>query len=286
MDPQSDLSLTIADDHPSRHSRLTRTCLTIEDTQSTTDIHSSQEDSSSLCHHTSSSLSSPISSRASTPPYSPIVKPKLPLLSISLFSLTICLLYLSTVFLDDLFILIQPITHSDFTTPPPTLWNTLPPLTSRQELHYDLIEPEADQASPWTILCLHGLGSINATDAYAIRNQLLSINKDLVSRIRFVIPSAHDMAVDVWGGARTPAWFNIHDWQDLRSLEDQIHMQANVRELHQIVTTLKLDMSRTIFMGFSQGECSCDFVFLLLGGKRQMVYVKIMAHRQRTDRRL
>ncbi|KAH9818026.1 Phospholipase/Carboxylesterase-domain-containing protein [Melampsora americana] len=152
-------------------------------------------------------------------------------------------------------------------------WTTLPILKSSEPIHYEVLNStltSTDSSSSsstsssntttiipdpngWTILTLHGLGSINASDAYFLRDHLLQINPTLFHQIKFVIPFAKRLSVDVWDGHQTPAWFNIHDWSDLRSKEDSTHMKENVGELDEILKDLQLDMKKTIFMGFSQG---------------------------------
>ncbi|KAG0147513.1 hypothetical protein CROQUDRAFT_656084 [Cronartium quercuum f. sp. fusiforme G11] len=184
---------------------------------------------------------------------------KLPFFIICLLILLLCS---ATICLDNLFVLIHPLRsptptfNSNLTISPQydrSQWITLQPSASHQPIHYELLEPTSKHASGWTIVAIHGLASINGSDGFGMRNVLLSLDKELFGQVRFVIPYAPTMPIDVRGGQRTPAWFNIHNWKDPRDQEDRSHMQQSVGQLYEIVTSLQLDMSRTIFMGFSQG---------------------------------
>lgn len=179
--------------------------------------------------------------------------------------LMISLIWFTTTFFEDFSILIySPQTYFPTNTTNSlvptndrtTQWTTLPITKPTQPIHYELIPPKSFNSSStnqWTILTIHGLGSINGSDAFFLRDHLFNINRGLFNQVKFVIPFAKRLSVDVWGGHPTPAWFNIHDWSDLRSMEDQGHMKENVVQLDRIVKDLKLDMKKTIFMGFSQG---------------------------------
>ncbi|EGF97965.1 uncharacterized protein MELLADRAFT_73672 [Melampsora larici-populina 98AG31] len=144
----------------------------------------------------------------------------------------------------------------------PSQWTTLPIPIPSLPIHYEIIPSNSTNSSSsdqleekegWTIVLLHGLGSINASDSYFIKDHLINLNPTFFKQVRFIIPFAKRVTVDVWNGVETPAWFNIHDWSDLRSGEDSIRMKENVLGLDRLVHQLGLDMSKTFFMGFSQG---------------------------------
>ncbi|KNZ52361.1 hypothetical protein VP01_3602g1 [Puccinia sorghi] len=99
----------------------------------------------------------------------------------------------------------------------------------------------------WTVVFIHGLGSLNASDGYAWRDTLLSTYRDpLLGRsfggltgLKFLFPKAPVKPVTVYSaqknqGAR-PMWFDIKDWRDLHYLEDEEGLRQSIIGLSTIL---------------------------------------------------
>jgi len=129
-----------------------------------------------------------------------------------------------------------------------------------QPLEYTYL-PAVKPSGNWTCVLLHGLGDHQASDSFRLRQALLSLSPALFEPMAFIIPVADTLPVSVFAGQPRSAWFDIRNWTLLHQHEDLLHMHSNVRRLTNIIIRNKLDLSRTIIAGFSQGAV----MSLLLG---------------------
>jgi len=148
---------------------------------------------------------------------------------------------------------------------------------------YDFIPPldsNNGRGLGWTVMFIHGLGSLNASDGYQWRDALLSTYRDPLSNksfggltgLKFLLPKAPVKPVTVYSalknqGAR-PRWFDIKDWRDLHYLEDEEGLRQSIIGLSTIlndeVLSGRVQLNQTIIAGFSQGAVMSVLLTLTL----------------------
>lgn len=146
---------------------------------------------------------------------------------------------------------------------------TKPGITS---LDFDVLEPidpTQGKGRGWTVVFLHGLGSVNSTHGYQWRETLLSTlrrppNQQTIgnlSGLRFILPKAPVIPITVYSdqpnGGERPGWFDIKDWRDLNYLEDEEGLKRSCIQISTVIVEQikesKMQMNSTIIAGFSQG---------------------------------
>lgn len=123
------------------------------------------------------------------------------------------------------------------------------------QLEYKIIPPSNNQnpSTMWTFLLLHGLGDYKASASFRIREALINLRPDLFESMRFIMPTAGQLPITVFGDQIRSAWFDIKNWTNVHQQEDVHHMKQNVNALLHILQNNQIDLSRTIIGGFSQG---------------------------------
>lgn len=151
-------------------------------------------------------------------------------------------------------------------------WTTAQADPNLTPLEYDVVEPVMDEnvqrGQNWTIIFLHGLGDHNSSNGYQWRSYLLS-NLSIISSsqlkalgslsgLRFIFPKATNLPISVYENEIRPAWFDIHDWNDLNHLEDEIGLRESCLKISKIIEDQIslgfMKMENTILVGFSQGK--------------------------------
>ncbi|KAH9810445.1 Phospholipase/Carboxylesterase-domain-containing protein [Melampsora americana] len=150
-------------------------------------------------------------------------------------------------------------------------------------LEFDVLEPidpRQGKGIGWTVVFLHGLGSVNSTHGYQWRETILStLNRPLdqqkignLSGLRFILPKAPVIPITVYSnepkGGERPGWFDIKDWRDLNYLEDEEGLKRSCIQIASIIIEQikgsKMQMNKTIIAGFSQGAVMSLLTSLLL----------------------
>ncbi|EFP87056.2 uncharacterized protein PGTG_13275 [Puccinia graminis f. sp. tritici CRL 75-36-700-3] len=141
------------------------------------------------------------------------------------------------------------------------------------QVAYDVIPPVDSingRGLGWSVLFIHGLGALNASDGYRWRDILLSNYSEPqltgnsfgnLTGVKFILPKAPIRPITVYAaqenrGAR-PGWFDIKDWRDLHYLEDEEGLRQSVIGLSTILKNEalagRIQLNQTIIAGFSQG---------------------------------
>jgi len=113
----------------------------------------------------------------------------------------------------------------------------------------------AAEAKLWdsTIIFSHGLGDTGAGWSFLAESWR---KQKLFSRTAFIFPHAPTIPITCNRGMRMPGWYDIIDFGDLRSQEDQPGMMKSVQVLQGIITEQVghgISPKRIIVGGFSQG---------------------------------
>lgn len=158
-------------------------------------------------------------------------------------------------------------------------WTVTTPQENSSPLEYEIIEPINPQGKGkgWTIIFLHGLGDLNATQSYEFKDYL---NSDLSSNpfthqeigqltgFRYVMPKAPFRPITVFDDEIHRGWFDIKDWRDLNFLEDEDGLRDSSIKISKIIKDLidegKINMDFTILAGFSQGAVMSFLLTLVL----------------------
>ncbi|KAH9823485.1 Phospholipase/Carboxylesterase-domain-containing protein [Melampsora americana] len=146
------------------------------------------------------------------------------------------------------------------------------PKSDISPIEYDVFEPidhENGKGSGWTIVFIHGLGSVDSSHGHQWRETLLStLQRPLDSQsignltgLRFILPKAPIIPITVYSdqpnGGKRPGWFDIKDWRDLNHLEDEDSLRQSCIQISTIIAEQvresKMQMNKTIIAGFSQG---------------------------------
>jgi phospholipase/carboxylesterase len=112
-----------------------------------------------------------------------------------------------------------------------------------------IVEPEG--AANAAVIWLHGLGA----DGYDFLPIVPELELPATLAVRFIFPHAEQRAVTVNGGARMPAWYDIHGF-DSSHKQDAAGIHASAARIQTLIeaeVAAGVARTRIVLAGFSQG---------------------------------